>query len=144
MAHWQGLAIGLAEAEHAAYDSARRKQTRAWVAEICAGAAGVAHKVTKVPVGWRPAVLGPQDANGLARPLGRQEYVDELAVSWRRDVWGKRAAKFTSEQFDGMDDVVLPRPTVTEVRAAARKFPEHTGLGADQWHPRHFDLFPMC
>ena len=139
---WQGLAVGLAEAEHAAYDMARRRQTRTWVSDICAGAAGVAHTVTKVPAGWRPAASGPKAADGLARPLGRQEYVDELAVSWRRDVWGTRAEKFTNEIFDGMDDEVLPRPTVAEVRAAARKFPMLTGLGADQWHPRHFDLLP--
>ena len=141
---WQGLAMDLAEAEHAAFDSARRRQTRAWIAEICAGAAAGAHKVTKVPAGWRPAQLGLGQGAGGGRPLARQEYVTELAITWRRDIWGTRAAPFTPEQFDGMVDEVLPRPTVAEVKAAARKFPEHTGLGADQWHPRHFDLLPAA
>ena len=138
---WQGLALGIAEAEHDAFAVARRRDTRQWVKDICAGAAGVAHKVTKVPAGWRPDPHGGDD-HGLRQPLGRQARVDELANQWRKDIWGTRAAKVMDEDFEGMVFGEMARPSAEAVRAAARKFPHHTGLGADQWHPRHFEWLP--
>ena len=63
---WQSLALGMAEAEAAAWTGRRRRGIRDWVAKACANAGGGAHRFTKLPLGWR---LDPCAENG--RPLGR-------------------------------------------------------------------------
>ena len=90
---WQGLATGVAEAENATFISERRRQTRQWVMEVCSGATGGAHKMSKLPAGWRPDPSGRGVDGGGPRPLGRQERVDALATLWRTEIWGPRADK---------------------------------------------------
>ena len=134
---WQSLALGLAEAEAAAWTGRRRRSIREWVAKACANAGGGAHRFTKSPLGWRP---DPCAENG--RPLGRQERVDQLEKQWRSEVWDPKAAAISREDFAAFEDSALPRPTAPEVRKAALCFPVYTGLGADAWHPRWFAALP--
>ena len=129
--NWKELAYGLAEAESTAWVAQRRRQLREWVAQACAGSGRGAHRFTKAPLGWRP---DPCDAGG--KPRCRQERVDDLAEVWRSTIWNPKAEAVTSLDFDDFEDQVLIKPTVQEVKAAAKAFPEYTGLGVDQWHPR--------
>ena len=87
-------------------------------------------------------VLGGGIDLGGHRHLDCQKRVDALAEQWMVEVWGPRASKALEEDFVGMFNPDLPRPSAAEVKGAALRFPECTGIGADQWHPRHFAYLP--
>ena len=123
---WRSLAHGLAEAESAGWVARRRRERRAWVVQACAGSGRLAHRVTKLPIGWRPDPVGAE-----GRPRSRQERVDDLAEVWRSSIWEPNACEATDQDFADFTDTELYTPTVKEVRAAAKSLPEYIGLGVD-------------
>ncbi len=70
-------------------------------------------------------------------PADLSQRLDLLVGEWVRNVWRCDDTAPGDEDWGPLGPM-LPKPEVSEVRAAAKKFPIHTGLSGDAWHPRHF------
>ena len=101
------------------------------------GSAG-ARKWTKVPVAFRPDGLSKQGA-----PVDGQQAIDALADEWA-DIWELQQAwnSLHLQMVTWPEDLLqpLPRPSVSQVRRASKGFKEFTGIGCDDWHPRHVGM----
>ena len=122
----------------------RRARVQDWARQACLNGAREAHAYSKITVGWQPDEVMD---DGL--PAGAQGRVDVVTQQWLANVWHSSDTPLTTAEWEvyrGTDGAgrdlrrLLPRPSIDQVRAASKKFPRRTGLGVDQWHPRHFEL----
>ncbi len=112
-----------------------RNSVAAWCREAEANGASRAHRWTQLPEGWRPETTetimdGVQVVTSNPDALDARER-EKLAPLW--------APRVTDGDIPTLGLVAaLPRPTVREVRAAAKRFRRTTGQGADRLNPRDF------
>ena len=125
-----------AEGEQHTFLKDKRWAVRKWAQDSAAKGAKAAHAFVKQSLGWRP------DPAPHGKPLSAQARVEALEAEWRGQVWkcDGGSVRDVPELWEGWPEEDLERPTATSARAAANTFPIGTGLGADQWHPRHFAL----
>eukprot|EP00959_Pyramimonas_sp_CCMP1952_P002462 50906-Pyramimonas_sp.AAC.1 len=70
-----------------------------------------------------------------------QAAVDAEAQGWI-DLWTSHGAHSRRELPRPWETATsehsMARPTAKQIRAICKAFPEHTGVGVDNWHPRWF------
>ncbi len=161
----QRVAIAHAEDVERGLAKVRAKEWQQWMNGGSARGLGRQHRFTRVVHGWVPDACGgagarqrPDDSRGDGKhgqagehgehgdhrlrvaeaagagPLGVQATVERQADLWA-EIWGE--GKDLPRPNWPSDMGRMPRrPTVGEVRAAAKTFPWNTGLAWDQLHPR--------
>ncbi len=110
-----------------------RQSIAAWCREAEANGASRAHRWAQVPAAWRPEVVEQRLGDITTRTTNPDEVVAQERVKWHA-LWAPQGA--AQELPDWGHVIPLPRPTVAQVRATARRFRKDTGQGADRISPR--------
>ncbi len=110
-----------------------RRSIAEWCREAEANGASRAHRWSQLPDGWRP-----ETTESLVNGVQVVTTNPDVLVSKERDKWKPLWAPRTEDKdLQTWGEVAaLPRPTVREVRAAAKRFRRTTGQGADRLNPR--------
>ncbi len=138
-AHLTAVAAIRVEATDAAdlRENQSRAETRRSIAEWCreaeANGAGIAHRWAQVPVAWRPETVEIGDGQVTSVTSSPDALVAAERDKWA-PLWAPAAAMDELPNWGVVP--MLPRPTVKEVRAVARRFRRKTGQGADRLSPR--------
>ncbi len=140
MAWHRSAATDIANRARAAADdrtAENAKEIRDSISEWCrsaeANGASKAHKWTQVPQAWRP-----ETARDIGAPVDCVTSNPDALVMSERVKWAPIWAPPGAPQAQPRWGTVprLPRPTVREVRQAARRFKRATGQSADRVSPR--------
>ena len=124
-----------AKLEQQAFLKTKRAKLKEWALASVEKGAKRAHAFVKQVGGWRP------DPTPFGCPLSAQARVDDLGEQWAK-TWECQSESILDAEhlWQEFEDSELGRPSVQDVIDAAMTFPIDTGLGADQWHPRHFGI----
>ncbi len=110
-----------------------RQNIAAWCREAEADGASRAHRWSQVPATWRPEVVDQRIGNVTAITSNPDEVVKQERIKWR-GMWAPPGAAQSLPNWGPV--AALPRPTVNQVRIAARRFRRDTGQGVDRIRPR--------
>ncbi|CAK0897082.1 unnamed protein product, partial [Prorocentrum cordatum] len=123
------------------FHSDRGKAWRSWVQASLGNGAGLAHKFTKVPLGWVPSNPKGGPPKG---PMGR---IDDLMEEWAR-IWSPKPSmkdlpdpiSLLTEKISESSEEPMVLATSDQIRKCSRKFKARTAIGADRTHPRDFEI----
>ncbi len=122
-----------ADAREAEHVKEIRQSVADWCREAEANGAGRAHRWAKVLEAWRPESVEAKLGNFVTRTSNPDDLVKQERAKWSA-LWAPTSAERHLPEWGTVPR--LPRPTVREVRAAARRFRRGTGQGADRINPR--------
>ncbi len=114
-----------------------RRVWKAWIKDQVRRGGGALHAFTK------RVLEQPEETvdSGGERSGSPQAHVEADRSEWEK-TWQKlrgiATAPWRAERGLAADWEVLPPPTINEMRAAARKFRQYTGVGADLFRPHWF------
>ena len=157
----QGTAVENAEREERAAQYAAMVKWQAWIHEGPAAGLKRQHRFSRTPTGWIPTVMSTGNCDGIElddevdgldgltaeqlsslkhehadkdAPACSQQEVDDQADKWHRE-WGKgidhEPIQWPEDLGEDLADLL-----VEELLDAAATFPNETGLGWDQIHPK--------
>lgn len=93
--------------------------------------------MTAVDLLWQARRTLRAADDGSVMPLNAQSAVDVEAEDWGTH-WDV-GAQYPTLQWRQYHSTRMPEPTVQQMRATSRTFPDGTGLGGDALHPRVVD-----
>ncbi len=130
--------IGEAARDEAeAIETERARDVRNSISEWCkkaeANGASLAHKWSKLPVEWRAETTDVVAAEVVTTSTNPDDLVNAERAKWSK-LWAPSGGPSGLPHWGTVP--VLPRPTVEELRACARRFKRTTGQGADLISPR--------
>ncbi len=129
----QSRAAAAAEPAEQRHRSAISRGITEWCKEAQANGAGLAHRWTQVPTAWRPETVTVGSGMEVSVTANPDALVDEEADKWE-PLWRPPAVTPKPIRWGKVEP--LPRPTVRDVRRAARRFKARTKVGVEGLSPR--------
>ncbi len=126
-------AAAAAEPAEKRHRSAVARGVTDWCREAQANGAGLAHRWTQVPTGWRPETAPTNGGVEVKTTASPDAIVGGEADKWE-PLWRPPCVTAKPIQWGRID--ALHRPTVRDVRRAARRFKAKTKVGVEGLSPR--------
>ncbi len=127
----------MARDEAEAIETERAREVRHSISEWCkraeANGASLAHKWAKLPAEWRAETTDVVVGDVVTTSTNPDDLVDAEWAKWSK-LWAPSGGRSDLPQWGTV--AALPKPSVEELRACARRFKKTTGQGADLISPR--------
>ncbi len=126
-------AAAAAEPAEARHRNAAARGVTEWCKNAQANGAGLAHRWTQVPTAWRPETAPTRCEVEVGVTTNPDAVVDQEASRWE-PLWRPPHAADRPVRWGKVAE--LSRPTVKDVRRAARRFRANTKQGIENLSPR--------